>query len=616
MEKVLVNIPSGYKFLSEVKDEAGRTFRLPNGILNKELTGCGGTTLALEDENKTVICSPRIRLLENKAEQYPNSLLVVQGVTEEQIKQYINTVAVPKILTTYDSFRKIIKVVGDFSNWKIVVDEFQCLLSDSAFKADTELKFLNLLQNCPYVTYMSATPILDKFISQIDYFKDKTYYQLNWADKEKVFIRRIKTANPIGGAIAIIVKFKNGFFPTVDDEAGNKVESKEAVIFLNSVTDIVNIIKHTNLQPEEVNIIVADNTENQKLIKKLGNGYSTGNIPLKGQEHKKFTFCTSTAYMGVDFYSETASTFVISNCKKVNTAVDIATELCQIAGRQRLDSNPFRKYIFFIYNTTKEEVSEEEIQQLVDSKKRRSYKKIQDFQNETPEERKLTLKEMKAIYNTIGNETYYLSYDEDSDSLEYNQLAELSDKLSFEVQHHTYKNGLMVRKELAATSKFDITENQSYEAFGEYLRGNIQRSSFSETMKAYITYKEHPNKFVRALCNWLEIEQPKLKDYYSLLGADRIRALSYKEANLKREVVAISKEGNIAYHLKQLLYNGIRISKVNLKKMIQQQYDRLGIKQTAKATEITKYGFDCREVKIKEGNKYINGFELYEIQQF
>ena len=50
MEKVLVNIPSGYKFLSEVKDEAGRTFRLPNGILNKELTGCGGTTLALEDE--------------------------------------------------------------------------------------------------------------------------------------------------------------------------------------------------------------------------------------------------------------------------------------------------------------------------------------------------------------------------------------------------------------------------------------------------------------------------------------------------------------------------------------------------------------------------------------
>lgn len=616
MKKVTINIPSGYKYLSEVKDELGTSFKLPNGILNKELTGCGGTTLALEDESSTVICSPRIRLLENKAAQYPNSLLVIQGVTEEQIKQYISTVEVPKILTTYDSFKKVMKAVGDFTNWKVVVDEFQCLLSDSSFKADTELKFLNLLQNCPYVTYMSATPILDKYISQIDYFKDKIYYQLNWADKDKVFIRRIKTANPLGGAITIVDKYKKGFYPTVEDEAGNKVESKEAVIFLNSVTDIVNIIQHTNLQPEEVNIIVADNSENQKLIKKLGEDYNTGKIPLKGQEHKKFTFCTSTAYMGVDFYSETASTFVISNCKKVNTAVDITTELCQIAGRQRLDNNPFRRYIFFIYNTTKEEVTETELQQLVDSKIRRSYKKIQDYLNETPEERKLTLKEMKAINNTIGSETYYLTYDEATDSFVFNKLAELSDRLSFEVQHHTYKNGLMVRKELEATDKFDISENQSYEAFGEYLRSNIQRSSFSETMKAYISYKEHPNKYVSALCNWLDTEEPKLKDYYNLLGADRIRALSYKEANLKREVVALSKEGNVAYYLKQQLHSGIRISKAKLKELIQLQYDRLGLKQTAKATEITKYGFDCKEVKIKVGDKYINGFELYERQQF
>lgn len=612
MKKCVIKVPSGTKFLSDFRNEAGQRFRLPNGILNKELTGCGGTTLALEDENKTVICSPRTKLLENKAAQYPNSLLVVQGVSDRQIRDYIQSVEVPKILTTYDSFRKVKKAIDSFEGWKVVVDEFQCLLNDSAFKADTELAFLKELQSCPFVTYLSATPILDKYISQIDFFKDKTYYQLNWADKEKVYIRRIRTPNPIGGAISVIENYKKGCFPSLEDEAGNMIESKEAVIFLNSVTEIVNIIKQTHLQPEEVNIIVADNSENQKLIKKLGVDYSTGRIPLKGEEHKQFTFCTSTAYMGVDFYSESASTFVISNCKKINTAVDIATELCQIAGRQRLDINPFRKFIFFIYNTTREEADEAEFNRVIQDKVDFSELTIAQYQTLPPNMKDLQRKNLLNISKTIGNETFYLSYNEAEDSFVYNKLAELSDRLSFEVQNHTYRNGLMVRKELIATDKFNLAENQAYEAFSEYLRGEIQRTSFREKMKDYLTYKESDNKWVRLLSLRLSEEDERLRSYYDLLGADRIRALSCDEANLKKEVAAISKEGAIEHSLKQQLHTGQRITKADLKGLIQQVYNSQGVKKTAKATDITKFGFDTKEVKIKIRDKYINGVELYE----
>lgn len=612
MKKFIIKVPSGTKYLSDFRNEAGQRFRLPNGILNKELTGCGGTTLALEDENKTVICSPRTKLLENKAAQYPDSLLVVQGVSEKQIRDYIESEEVPKILTTYDSFRKVKKAIDSFEGWKVVVDEFQCLLNDSAFKADTELAFLKELQSCPFVTYLSATPILDKYISQIDFFKDKSYYQLNWADKEKVYIKRIKTPNPIGGAISVIENYKKGCFPSLEDEAGNVVESKEAVIFLNSVTEIVNIIKQTNLQPEEVNIIVADNSENQKLIKKLGEEYSTGRIPLKNEEHKQFTFCTSTAYMGVDFYSESASTFVISNCKKINTAVDIATELCQIAGRQRLDINPFRKFIFFIYNTTREEADEAEFNRVIKSKVDFSELTIAQYQTLPPELKDLQRKNLLNLNKTIGNETFYLSYNEAEDSFVYNKLAELSDRLSFEVQNHTYRNGLMVRKELIATDKFDLAENQAYVAFSEYLRGEIQRTSFREKMKDYLTYKESDNKWVRLLSIRLSEEDERLRSYYDLLGADRIRALSCDEANLKKEVAAISKEGSIEHCLKQQLHSGQRITKADLKGLIQQVYNSQGVKKTAKATDITKFGFDTKEVKIKIRDKYINGVELYE----
>lgn len=49
-----IKVPTDVNFLNEWVD-----FELPRGIVNKGITGCGATTLAIEDEHKTVICSPR-----------------------------------------------------------------------------------------------------------------------------------------------------------------------------------------------------------------------------------------------------------------------------------------------------------------------------------------------------------------------------------------------------------------------------------------------------------------------------------------------------------------------------------------------------------------------------
>lgn len=202
----------------------------------------------------------------------------------------------------------------------------------------------------------SATPIADKYMLQMDWFNGVPYYVLKWDGFDRIKVNRHVSKCPVNNAIEIVRNYQKGIFPSV--EAGGKVvESKECVIFLNSVNNILNIIKHTNLQPNEVNIIVASSSENETLIKKLGKGFELGSIPLKGEAHKMITFCTSTAFAGCDFYSTCASTFVISDNKRVNTSIDIATELRQIAGRQRLAVNPFRKEITFIYNM---DIGEEE----------------------------------------------------------------------------------------------------------------------------------------------------------------------------------------------------------------------------------------------------------------
>lgn len=321
----VIDVPEKVNYLTDWDG-----FELPNGILNKGATACGATTLAIKDKNKTIICSPRNELLKNKNEQHPETLLVIERCDVKTISDYIKNHELPKILVSYDSFPKVARCIEDKSEWRVVVDEFQYMLSDSGMKSPVEIKLMEILKAFPYVTFMSATPIIGKYLDSISYFKDMDYTELKWSNLEKIKLVRIEAKRPIDAAVAVVRQYQKGDFPFIMKD-GNKVESKECVIYLNSVSNIVKIAEQTNLKSEEVNIIVGKNEENDKQLAKIG--LFRGKIPLKGEPHKMFTFCTSTAFAGCDFYSTCASSWVISDSKRVNTAIDIGTDLVQIAGR-------------------------------------------------------------------------------------------------------------------------------------------------------------------------------------------------------------------------------------------------------------------------------------------
>lgn len=353
-------VPENVEFLTDWKG-----FELPKGILNKGVTGCGATSVAIKDEHKTIICSPRINLIKNKVGQHKGLLGVWGDIKNDEIKAYLETIDRPKIMVTYDSMPRLAKLIEDKTNWRVVVDEYQYLLIDSGFRSDKAIALLDSINEFDYVTYLSATPIADKYIQQMEHFKDLPYTELIWYKVESIDVKRMVSAKPINNAIEIVRNYQNGIFP---NDYG--IQSKECVIFLNSVTNIANIIHQTKLPPEDVNIIVARTEENIRLLKSMG--HEIGNIPLEGEPHKMFTFCTSTAFAGCDFYSTCASTFVISDNKKVHTSIDIATELAQIAGRQRLACNPFRKTIVFIYNVDIGENNAEIYRESIEQKLKRS----------------------------------------------------------------------------------------------------------------------------------------------------------------------------------------------------------------------------------------------------
>ena len=432
-----IKVPENVEFLTDWNG-----FELPKGILNKGVTGCGATSVAIEDEHKTIICSPRINLIKNKVGQHKGLLGVFGEVRNEEIKADLEKAELPKIMVTYDSMPRVAKLINDKSDWRVVVDEYQYLLIDSGFRSDKAIALLDAVNEFDYVTYLSATPIADKYIQKMEQFKDVPYTELVWGDRvEKIAVERIVSAKPINNAIEIVRNYQNGIFPNEGDAV-----SKECVIFLNSVTNISNIIKQTELSYEDVNIIVADTEENRKLVRQIGKGFDIGSIPLEGEPHKMFTFCTSTAFAGCDFYSTCASTFVISDNKKVHTSIDIATELAQIAGRQRLACNPFRKTIVFIYNVDIGESNADIYKEIIEQKLEKSVK-MAEWKNSAPDYfKKDVIKETSEMQNIKKYSESYVRYDEKSDSFTVNRWAYLNELFAYDVQHENYQDSIRVKE--------------------------------------------------------------------------------------------------------------------------------------------------------------------------
>jgi len=586
-----IYVPENVEFLTDWNG-----FELPKGILNKGVTGCGATSVAIEDEHKTIICSPRINLIKNKVGQHKGLLGVYGDVKNDEIMAYLEKAETPKIMVTYDSMPRLAKLINDKYDWRVVVDEYQYLLIDSGFRSDKAIALLDVVNEFDYVTYLSATPIADKYIQGMEQFKDVPYTELIWGDRvERIYVAREISTKPIDNAIKIVRNYQNGIFP----KEGVAV-SKECVIFLNSVTNIANIIHQTKIPPEDVNIIVADTEENRKLVRQIGKGYDIGAIPLEGEPHKMFTFCTSTAFAGCDFYSTCASTFVISDNKKVHTSIDIATELAQIAGRQRLACNPFRKTIVFIYNVDIGESNADVYKEAIEQKLEKSIK-MAEWKNGAPDYfKKDVIKETSEMQNIKKYSESYVRYDEKSDSFTVNRWAYLNELFAYDVQHENYQDSIRVKRQLEE-SGFGIKGEEKKSDYKEQLKCILVKEGFADRMKRYCELRQlkETNPYYLA-DEIMERQYEGLKLYYDRLGYDRIKALGYKEKDLKNELERSYYENDIKQKFKEVFVVGERMSTEDIKRTMTEIYANYGIRKNGVAKQLERdYGIRLKSVKVK-----------------
>ena len=360
--------------LENKKDQHGDDIYLVINSMEKEL-----------DIDKDLTKEPRnVKLEDENIEKKDNSEIyerIYHEISDYTYQRYLEGKPA-KILVTYDSYRivkDILEKLGIFGKFVTVVDEFQSILHDSRFKSDTELNFLLHLQQSTTAYFVSATPMMEKYLDMLDEFKDLPYYDLNWekADKSRIVKPSLKvlTMKSVGTkAEEIIQKYLSGDFEEIvvmRDGIPTKVISDEAVFYVNSVNHITSIIKKNNLTPEQCNILCSRTDDNLKKIqRRLGKKFVIGKVPKKDVKPKMFTFCTRTVYLGADFYSLCARSFIFSDSNSDCLAVDIAEDLPQILGRQRLIENPWSNSANFYYRVTADyrDMKPEDFQAILDRK--------------------------------------------------------------------------------------------------------------------------------------------------------------------------------------------------------------------------------------------------------
>ena len=229
MEKNVLIVPSNIRYMNEWEDFYNNFPRFPH-ILDKQVPGCGFTEWCLTNPDNVILCSPRNMLILNKTEQHLGEVYRVHNdkydvdpgvdkdlsgedkkqdqeeeerseITPEEkiafttkLKQELgiyfserDAIGAPyKILVTYDSFRILKDILEEISSihaFQIVVDEFQTIFTDSRFKSNTELEFVEVLQDIKKVCYLSATPMIDKYLEMLPEFKDLPYIELDWTSE-------------------------------------------------------------------------------------------------------------------------------------------------------------------------------------------------------------------------------------------------------------------------------------------------------------------------------------------------------------------------------------------------------------------------------------------------
>ena len=580
-----------------------------NCIFNKVITGCGGTTIALKNQDNYVIAVPYTELIVNKLNRPDAGVAEWEFINDDGSKvshqvfglfgyfskcktdfeRYIASDGVKKIMCTYDQLPKLKQYI-DPSDYRLLVDEYHQLLKAYSYRAKAIDGVLEEFSRFKSYCFLSATPIQPDFKPEC--LKDVPELMADWGEVDKLQVVLLQTNKPYMKAANFIKKYKSQGYLDVYG-----VKSEAAFFFINSVTDIAAIIQHCQLKPEEVKIVCAATYQNKKKLE----GYEIVN---SRSEAKKFTFITSKSFEGADYFSESAIAFVVSSGYKENTLLSIDTDIPQIAGRIR--DTKFKNLLVHIVSPNANLYKDVPYQEFKD----RQQKDINDTNSLITSLNGLPDNQKDRLSVGLNLNKVYMQYNEEIKTFFFNDRLPKLDLYNYLTWQEIYKNGISLAKHYEEVGA--IPELHRFQRIKDDIEAASITPSFKDVYLEFSNFKkEHSGiSVVSAEIEALLLWQPLVKDAYYQLGDAKVAQLRYTVSKIEDALDALdeskTQDNKIASILGRKLHPGF-ISCRDTKTMLRNAYKVVGKDEYATANDIKRWYEADDKVKTLNG-KSVRGF--------
>ena len=555
---------------------------IPFGIVNKTKTDVGGTYVAANCSSNYIIVCPFKDLVDSIAADKNNRYEVFKcygGVREYQFRKYIKNNTTYKIAVTYDSLPKLIGWLSGTEGWKVLVDEYHLILEDMDFRYDAINGLMEEIQKFKYYSFLSATPIDLDF--EIDFLKRLPHYKVQWNGVTKITPIRYKVTQLTKGLARFIQIFLDEGI-SLPDINGNVSKVEELYIFINSVTSIKQIADTLKLNPDDVKICCADRIRNNKLLGEY-------QIESVSSPNKRINFFTKKCFQGCNLFTNNGLIIVASDAYRTQTLVDISTTMEQIAGRIRINDeyqNIFRNVIVHLFSTNKNVMSDEEFEMVMQDKEKEADKLLSGWSKLDKEERQTYIKRMNLDTELVSII---------NGRMVYNNLK----KQSFiykQALRKTYKDGISIRDSFMQSEKFELTNQNKWKDFNIKL-AKAMTVSYEQLLKDYL---DSPSESY-------EQEYPEFPLVKRYLKESEMNTLRW---NREKMLKAVEDKKQVDKVFLAIYQPGF-ISNKDLKSKLKDEFGRLGIKLSPKATLIencTLYSVEKASRKID--GKTVSGYEL------
>jgi len=575
-----LDLTSAKNFISEVLDDLPQ-----NCMFNKVLCGAGGTHIALTNDKPYVVLVPYIELIKSKLSQtskYNNIQPIYGDISTSAIKQSLDN-GCQKFMSTYHGLKRIIEIFGEqVSEFQLLVDEAHMLTEgdDKDFMHDEINYILQTYTNFKSFCFMTATPYEEESIPE--QLLSLPLIKAKWGN--------------LGVTTLVAQKIEGKFNDYICQIALEHIDGRrtgDPFFFYNSVEAIAivakKLIDSKICTPSDIRIIAAD--KNDSYLKKYANNAlfieSTKDCKINP---KKITFVTAKAFEGCDIEQEEGVTYICADGRKKHTRLEIHTKIPQIVNRIRNSKYKDTAYLLYTTSFTRDCKTKEEFKEVIKNDLTRVAFVLEEIS-------KLSVESSAYLNNEKLESDEYITKDA-SGNMILNQNAgkralsqwASANQLFF---YNTECDQHITKTKSRSTLIEILNNNNPIEFFNppagtDKIKLGGKVANFKKLCEDYISSIESSDIELR---DFIEEFNPIFKDARKLFRANvvgDIKASAMQQKKLQQRIDIQSDANNKMLDLKKLLpfEIGMFYFTSQIKEILQQIYNKLDIKKTAKATDI------------------------------